>query len=59
MQAAGQADMLGDANAPYTVLAPTDEAFGIIPQEDFDALAANTEAATMVRLLLCMHTALQ
>ena len=49
MQAAGLTDKLGDASVPYTVLAPTDEAFGIIPQEDFDALVANTEALNVVR----------
>ena len=59
MQAAGLTDKLGDASVPYTVLAPTDEAFGIIPQDDFDALVANTEALNVVRMLLPMHAASQ
>ena len=57
MQAAGLTDKLGDARVPYTVLAPTDEAFGIIPQEDFDALVDNTAALNVVRALLLMHVA--
>ena len=33
---------------PFTVLAPTDEAFAKIPQKDLDALLANKEMLTRV-----------
>ena len=49
MQAAGLTETLGDAEGSYTVLAPSDAAFGLFPQADLDALAANVDAPNVVR----------
>ena len=49
MQAAGLTETLGDAEGSYTVLAPSDAAFGLFPQADLDALAANVDALNVVR----------
>jgi uncharacterized surface protein with fasciclin (FAS1) repeats len=47
LTAAGLVETLKGAG-PYTVLAPTDEAFAKIPQKDLDALLANKELLTKV-----------
>lgn len=47
LTAAGLVETLKGAG-PYTVLAPTDEAFAKIPQKDLDALLANREMLTKV-----------
>lgn len=57
VQAAGLTDALNDPNGALTVLAPNDEAFGVIPPADLDALLANTDALSTVRALRYMHAA--
>lgn len=52
LQAAGLPDTLANKEAAFTILAPTDSAFGIIPQDDLDELLANKEALTEVRFQL-------
>lgn len=47
LTAAGLVETLKGAG-PYTILAPTDEAFAKIPQKDLDALLANKEELTKV-----------
>ena len=47
LTAAGLVETLKGAG-PYTILAPTDEAFAKIPQKDLDALMANKEELTKV-----------
>ena len=47
LTAAGLDETLKGAG-PYTILAPTDEAFARIPQKDFDALMANKEQLAKV-----------
>ena len=46
---AGLAETLANGG-PFTVFAPTDEAFAKIPQEDLEALLADKEALTKVLL---------
>lgn len=48
LQAASLVDALNDDSATFTVFAPTDDAFALIPEEDLNALLANTEALTAV-----------
>ncbi len=47
LQAAGLADTLA-TGGPFTVFAPTDEAFAEIPQEQLAALLEDTEALTAI-----------
>lgn len=47
IQATGLAAMLG-GEGPFTVFAPTDKAFGRMPQPERDALLANTNELTRV-----------
>ncbi len=47
VQAAGLAETLS-GKGPFTVFAPTDEAFAKIPQADLEALLADKEALTAV-----------
>ncbi|MBC7844446.1 MAG: fasciclin domain-containing protein [Gemmatimonadaceae bacterium] len=47
LNAAGLVETLKGAG-PYTILAPTDEAFAKIPQKDLEALLANKEELTKV-----------
>ena len=42
---------LGNADSAFTVLAPSNAAFDLIPQEDLDALLALEPALNMVRTL--------
>jgi uncharacterized surface protein with fasciclin (FAS1) repeats len=52
LAAATAADLVEvlQGDGPYTVFAPTDEAFARIPEEDLQALLANKEALTEVLL---------
>jgi uncharacterized surface protein with fasciclin (FAS1) repeats len=47
VKAAGLVETLS-GEGPFTVFAPTDEAFALIPQADLDALLADKEALTAV-----------
>jgi phosphate transport system substrate-binding protein len=48
VEAAGLTDVLADPNAQYTVYAPTNDAFAVVPQVVLDYLAANPELLTRV-----------
>jgi uncharacterized surface protein with fasciclin (FAS1) repeats len=47
IEAAGLTDALS-ADGPFTVFAPTDDAFGAIPEDQLNALLADTDALTAV-----------
>jgi phosphate transport system substrate-binding protein len=48
VEAAGLTDVLSDPAAQYTVFAPTNDAFALVPQFVLDYLAANPELLTRV-----------
>jgi|GEM_PF-221446 len=50
LQAAGLDSVLADEDATFTVFAPTDDAFALIPEADLNALIADTDALTAVLL---------
>lgn len=48
LQAASLVDALNDESATFTVFAPTDDAFALIPEADLNALLADTDALSAV-----------
>lgn len=48
MQASELSEGIVDPTAVFTVLAPTDTAFGFIPAEDIQSLLASTPALNLV-----------